>query len=344
MASLEPSAVRELTIENLTSTVVSSNRVEGRILDASEVHSSVVRQLGIDTGEIVGQTHTADGPAMLMVDATVNYDQPLTVERLLGWHRLLFKNEDCSDIAGIGKWRDDVSGTAQVLRGPVNRWRNLYQPPPSTDLDAEIDALVDWLERPGETDPVVRAAIAHLWFMTLYPFDAGNGQLATALTEMALARAEGTSERCYSISEQSYGERAPYYRVLQHTQNGTLDISEWLQWYLECFEGAIEVSENRLSRDFARARFWRVHQNISFNERQRGMLDLLLRGHKEEIKAAEWATNTGRSHFTAVRDINDLIDQGILERMAGEGRLTSYALSGDWKFDEESVRERWRMP
>ena len=198
--SLEPRAVRELTVESLAKTIVSSSRIEGRSLDADEVRSSVGEHLGINRGEGVSQTRAAHGPVLMMIDATVNHDQPITLERLLDWHRDLFRNEDGFAEADTGSWRDDGFGQAQLLRGPVRRWREGYEPPPAAYLDAEMRAFIDWFEGQGDADPIIRAAVAHLWFMTLCPFVAGSGQIATALTEMALARADGTSERCYNIS------------------------------------------------------------------------------------------------------------------------------------------------
>ena len=332
MDSLGFETNQELTVDTLTTSVVSSSRIEGEILDIEQVRSSVARQLGLDVGGASHSDRNVDGVVQMMLDASENCDKPLTMKRLLSWHRSLFptgfNNMGCIT---VGRWRDDARGPMRVVSGPIGRQRVHFEAPASVVLVNEMEAFIDWFNRPADADWVVRSAVAHLWFVTIHPFDDGNGRIARALTDLALARSDGTSQRTYSMSEQILKERSTYYRVLEQTQRASLDVTDWLMWFLVCMQRSINTSEDKLSAVLSKTRFWQEHQRTPFNARQRNMVDRLFDGFEGNLTTSRWARITKCSHDTALRDITVLIEQGILARNPGGGRRTSYRLSEVWR-------------
>ena len=324
---------RELTVDTVVTSVVSSSRIEGETLDAGQVRSSVARRLGLDVGGVSPSDRSVDGVVEMMIDATERCEELLTKDRLFGWHGALFPTGfNNMGPVNVGKWRDDATGPMRVVSGPIGRQRVHFEAPPAGALDGEMGAFIDWFNRPDDTDWVIRAALAHLWFVTIHPFDDGNGRIARALTDMALARSDGTSQRSYSMSDQVLKERRDYYRLLEQTQRGTLDITDWMMWFLACLERSIDASEEKLSAVISKSRFWRAHQHVPFNTRQRNMVNRLIDGFSGNLTTSRWARMTRCSHDTALRDITDLIDRGILVRNPGGGRRTSYSIADvlDW--------------
>ena len=317
----------EAMLSTLTQDVVKSSEIEGKILDVDQVRSSIARRLGIDIGALIPTDHDVEGVVEMMLDATRNYDKPLTAERLFDWHASLFPTgrSGISRIV-VGAWRDDSSGAMQVVSGAIGHERVHFQAPEAARLSKEMDAFLKWFEDKSETDPVLRAAIAHLWFVSIHPFEDGNGRIARAIADMALARSENSQRPFYSMSTQIRQERSAYYKILESTQKGDLDITNWLDWFLGCLGRAIFGAEDILAKVFAKAQFWEKHGNLSFNPRQRDMLNRLLDDFKGKLTSSKWAKIEKCSPDTALRDINELIYFGILTKDAGGGRSTSYSL------------------
>jgi len=317
----------EAMLSTLTQDVVKSSEIEGKILDAEQVRSSIARRLGIDIGALVPADRDVEGVVEMMLDATENYNRPLSAERLFDWHASLFPTgrSGMSKI-NVGAWRDDSSGAMQVVSGAIGREHVHFQAPDTARLKKEMNAFLKWFEERSETDPVLRAAIAHLWFVTIHPFEDGNGRIARAIADMALARSEKSQRRFYSMSMQIRHERSVYYQILETTQKGDLDISEWLDWFLGCLGRAIDGAEAILEKVFAKAQFWEKHGKLSLNARQRDMLNLLLDNFKGKLTSLKWAKIEKCSPDTALRDINELIAHGVLKKDAGGGRSTSYLL------------------
>ncbi len=313
-------------LETLTEEVQKSSEIEGEQLDRSQVRSSIARRLGMDAGSVAPVDRAVEGVVEMALDATRRYDAPLTAERLFGWHAALFP----TGFSGmhrvrVGAWRDDSRGPMQVVSGPIGRERVHYVAPDASRLDAEMARFLGWFEAPDGTDPVLRAAIAHLWFVTIHPFDDGNGRIARAIADMALARSEGSPDRFYSMSAQIRIERNEYYQALEWTQKGDLDITEWLVWFLGCLERAIVGTEGVLAAVLRKARFWRALAGTSLSDRQRLMLNRLLDGFHGKLTTRKWSQLAKCSHDTALRDIQGLIDRGVLVQDAA-GRSTSYSL------------------
>ena len=334
--SLDIASRKRLTAYTLASSIVSSARVPDRrhgrnFLDPEHVRSAVARQLGLNYEPAPNPSETspleleAEGSSTVVVDATQNCFEPLTVDRLLGWHRALFPAELYdADRFAIGQWRTSDEE-------PNRRGRVLYGAPPAQAVESEMEALLNWFNGPDETDLVIKAAVAHLWLACIRPFDDGNGRIARAITDMALARSDGTSHRPYGMSEQILKEDVNYDAVLRSTRRGTLDITNWMKWFVECLLKCLGASEEGLEPGLRKVRFWQSHQRSSFNVRQRTALTLLLNDPEAIVTAAGWEHQAGCSRDTALRDINDLIGRGILVRNPGEGRLTSYALLEFWR-------------
>lgn len=318
----------EAMLQTLTQDVLKSSEIEGEILDQNQVRSSIARRLGLDIGGLMPADRHVEGVVEMMLDATQNFDKPLTVERLFDWHAAMFPTgrSGMSKIT-VGAWRDDKSGPMQVVSGPYGRQRIHYEAPAAQRLDKEMNAFLDWLNDNAAIDPVLKAGIAHLWFVTIHPFDDGNGRIARAIADMALARSEQTSQRFYSMSAQIRQERKAYYDMLERTQKGDLDITEWLAWFLGCLDRAFEGAEDTLANVLRKARFWEKHAAAGFNDRQRDMLDRLLTGFEGKLTSSKWAKIEKCSPDTALRDINELLEHGILEKEAAGGRSTSYTLA-----------------
>lgn len=318
----------EAVLRTLTQDVVKSSEIEGEILDEAQVRSSIGRRLGMDIGAAASVDRNVEGVVEMMLDATQRYGEPLTADRLFGWHASLFPTgySGVSKIT-VGGWRTDEKGPMQVVSNPYGRSRVHYEAPAAPLLEKEMQAFLDWFNGPAALDPVLKAAIAHLWFVTLHPFDDGNGRIARAIADLALARADGTAQRFYSLSAQIQLERRQYYDILERTQKGDLDITAWLRWFLECLDRALNGAEGILGTVLKKAAFWKRHGMSSMNDRQRDMVNRLLDGFTGKLTSSRWAKIEKCSPDTALRDITDLMNRGILQKDAAGGRSTSYSLS-----------------
>jgi Fic family protein len=319
----------EANLQSLTEEVIKSSEIEGEVLNRDQVRSSIARRLGIDIGALTSADRHVEGVVEMMIDATGKYDTPLTSERLFGWHAALFPTgRSGMRKITVGTWRDDKSGPMQVVSGPISRERVHYEAPQAAALDTEMSAFIDWFNNNNGLDPVLKAAVAHLWFVTIHPFDDGNGRIARALADMALARSEKSAQRFYSMSAQIQQERNAYYDILESTQKADLDITPWLQWFLGCLGRAFDGAEMILASVLKKASFWRTHEGESFNDRQRAIMDRLLNGGLEgNLTSSKWAQLAKCSQDTALRDIDDLVSRGILAKDAAGGRSTSYSLA-----------------
>ncbi|MBI2315551.1 MAG: Fic family protein [Betaproteobacteria bacterium] len=319
---------RAAVLQTLAQEVVTSSEIEGEFLDPDQVRSSIARRLGIDIGGLTPADRHVEGAVEMMLDATQKYEQPLDEERLFAWHAALFPaGRSGMRRIKVGAWRDDSSGPMQVVSGPVGRERVHYQAPPASQLDQEMKTFIAWFNSEPSLDPVLKAAVAHLWLVTIHPFDDGNGRIARAVAEMALARSEQTSQRFYSMSAQIREEKGAYYDVLESTQKGDLDITLWLRWFLGCLDRAFDGAEKILANVFKKARFWEKHAGAAFNQRQRGMLNRLLADFEGKLTSSKWAKLEKCSQDTALRDIDDLVARGILAKEAPGGRSTGYRLA-----------------
>jgi Fic family protein len=317
----------EAVFQTLTLDVLKSSEIEGEILDREQVRSSIARHLGIDIGALVPVSRNIEGVVEMTLDATQNYDKPLTKERLFGWHASLFP----TGYSGmrkikVGAWRDDSTGPMQVVSGPHGHERVHFEAPAADRLEREMTLFLDWFNRDDGTDFVLRAGIAHLWFVTIHPFEDGNGRIARALTDMMLARSEQSSQRFYSMSAQIRNERDTYYGGLEETQKGTLDITVRLEWFLDCLGRALDGVEATLSVVFRKAHFWESYAGAPFNDRQRLVLNKLLHGFEGKLTSSKWAKLAKCSQDTALRDILELMERGILAKDPAGGRSTSYSL------------------
>lgn len=318
----------EAVLATLTEDVLKSSEIEGEILDKDQVRSSIARRLGMEIGALAPADRYIEGVVEMMLDATQKYSESLTYERLFAWHAALFPTgrSGMTKII-VGAWRDDGSGPMQVVSGPVGRERVHYEAPSAPRLEAEMSAFLKWFNDEAVLDPVLKAALAHLWFVTIHPFDDGNGRIARAIADMALARSEQSAQRFYSMSAQIRLERTAYYDILEATQKGDLDVTVWLEWFLSCLDRAIKGAEDTLSGVLRKARFWETIKHQPLNKRQRTVINRLLEGFDGKLTSSKWATLTKSSPDTALRDITDLVKRGILIRDAGGGRSTSYSLA-----------------
>jgi Fic family protein len=327
MAALGFSQRCEAVLATITVDVVKSSEIEGEILNASQVRSSVARRLGIDIAGMVATDRKVDGVVEMMLDATQRYDKPLTKLRLLGWHCMLFPdNQDRINQLKVGKWRDDKNGPMQVVSGAIGREKVHFQAPSAERVANEMKLFMAWANQRQAIDPVLKAALAHLWFVTIHPFEDGNGRIARAIADWALARADGSTERFYSMSSQIRLDRNRYYDMLQTTQTSSLDITDWVAWFLDCLARAITNAEVTLASVLGRAQFWEKHALKIVNPRQQLMLDKLLNGFEGKLSTTKWAQLTKCSQDTAQRDIQGLINQGMLVKDDAGGRSTSYSL------------------
>lgn len=329
MEALGFSLRAEAVLATLTEDVLKSSEIEGEVLDRDQVRSSIARRLGLDIGALTPADRNVEGVVEMILDATQKFADPLTDERLFGWHSALFPTGRSGMTRIIvGTWRDDATGPMQVVSGPIGRERVHYQAPVAPRLDAEMSTFLKWFEAEAALDPVLKAALAHLWFVTIHPFDDGNGRIARAIADMALARSEQSPQRFYSMSAQIRAERKAYYDILEATQKGDLDITAWLEWFLACLDHAIEGAERTLSSVLHKVRFWEAIEDQTLNERQRDMINRVLNEFEGKLTSSKWATITKSSQDTALRDITELVERGILVRDPGGGRSTSYSLAG----------------
>lgn len=314
----------EALLSTLTLDVVKSSEIEGELLNVEQVRSSIAKRLGIDYAGMVNSSKDVEGVVEMMLDATQNYNKPLTETRLFGWHAALFPT-GWSGMHRIetGRYR---KGEMQVVSGPMGKEKIHYQAPESSRVKHEMGVFLDWFNREPETDAVLKSAIAHFWFIIIHPFDDGNGRIGRALSDLLLARSEESSLRFYSLSNQILTEKKAYYAILQKVQHSPGDITEWLNWFLHCMYRALNATEQNLSRVFQKADFWDKHQDTILNSRQRLILNKLLDGFDGKLKTSKWAKITKCSADTALRDIRDLIEKGILKQEEPGGRSTNYVL------------------
>jgi Fic family protein len=328
MEALGFSLRREAQLEALILDVLKSSEIEGEKLDADQVRSSIARRLGLDTAGTVAPDRDVEGVVEMMLDATQNCTQPLTEERLCSWHAALFPTgRSGMRKVVVGAWRDDSGGPMQVVSGAVGKESVHYDAPAAALLPKEMAAFFEWANSAHDnTDPVLKAGLAHLWFVTVHPFDDGNGRIARAIADWQLARSDNSAQRFYSMSAQIRAERNDYYEILERTQKGTLDITLWLQWFLGCLGRAFDATELTLGNVLRKAQFWERSAGQSINARQRAILNLLLEGLEGKLTTQKWAKLTRCSHDTALRDIHALIETGLLQKDPGGGRSTSYSL------------------
>lgn len=317
----------EAYLETLSQDVLKSSEIEGEILDTQQVRSSIARKLGINIGGLVSSEREVDGIVEIMMDATQNYNSDLTEERLYGWHSALFPTgRSGMHKIIVGNWRDDSAGPMQVVSGPLGKETIHFEAPWSTVLQAEMVQFMNWINSPNGNDPVINAAISHLWYLSIHPFEDGNGRIARALSDMMLCRSEYKTQRFYSMSSQIKEEKNQYYTILESTQKGSLDITEWLVWFLECLRSAIDSSTILVDKIMVKHKFWNEHQSVTFNERQIKIIELLFGGFYGNLNTSKWAKINKCSQDTALRDIQDLIKKNILEKSTSGGRSTTYAI------------------
>lgn len=318
----------EALLRTLTEDVLKSSEIEGEKLDEAQVRSSIARRLGLEIAGLVPADRDVEGVVEMMLDATQGYDKKLTKTRLYNWHAALFP-AGRSGLTRIvtGAWRDDSHGQMQIVSGPIGREKVHHQAPEASMVDTEMAAFLKWLESERGIDPVLKAGVAHLWFVTVHPFEDGNGRIARAIADMALARSEDSPQRSYSMSAQIRAERNVYYDMLEKTQKGDLDITPWLIWFLECLGRAIDGADGMLNAVLRKAQFWNRLASVTISDRQRKVLNRLLDGFEGKLTSSKYANLTKTSQDTASRDIADLIEKGVLARDPGGGRSTSYSLA-----------------
>ncbi|MBM3411062.1 MAG: Fic family protein [Bacteroidetes bacterium] len=325
MNALGFSAKEEATLTALTLDVVKSSEIEGELLNYDQVRSSIAWRLGIKTAGLVPSSRHIEGIVEMMLDATQRHNLPLTKKRLFGWHAALFPTGYSGPYEiEVGRYR---TGEMQVVSGAMGKEKVHYEAVKPELVKAEMDKLLDWLNNDNQLDPVLKAAIAHFWFIIIHPFDDGNGRIGRAITDMLLARSERSGERFYSMSSQILVERKQYYDTLQKVQHSTGDITEWLEWFLQCLKNAMLATENTTQRILRKAEFWKLHEQTPINERQRLMLNKLFDGFDGKLQTSKWAKITKTSTDTALRDIKDLIEKGILQQTEKVGRNADYELS-----------------
>jgi len=319
----------EASLSAVTEDVVQTSAIEGETLNVASVRSSVARRLGVDIGALAPVDRHVDGVVDMVLDATRNASPPLTLERLFGWHAALFPTgySGMSRIP-VGGWRDDSTGPMQVISGAIGRARVHFEAPPASCLPAEMDRFLAWLNDSNSKEPaLLRAGLGHLWFVTLHPFDDGNGRVARAIGDLLLARAEASPQRFYSLSAQIQRERKAYYDMLELTQKGNMNVTAWLEWFLTTLLKAVEQAHATLDQVLAKAKFWQQAATIPMNERQIKVLNRLLDGFEGKLTTSKWAALSKCSSDTALRDITDLLQHGVLQKTDAGGRSTSYEIN-----------------
>jgi Fic family protein len=319
----------EASLSALTEDVIKTSEIEGEHLNVESVRSSIARRLGVDIGALAPVDRHVEGVVEMVLDATANCNAPVTGERLFGWHAALFPT-GYSGLTRlkVGGWRDDANGPMQVVSGPVGRQRVHFEAPPAGRLPNEMDRFLDWVNGASTDPPLIKAGLAHLWFVTLHPFDDGNGRIARAIGDLLLARADGSSQRFYSLSAQIQRERKAYYDILERTQKDSMDVTRWLAWFLETLHQAVGQAQHTLDAVLGKARFWQRWATTPLNERQVKLLNRLLDGFEGKLTSSKWAVIGRCSADTALRDITDLVERGALRKSAAGGRSTSYELNG----------------
>ncbi len=318
----------EAYLQTLTEDVVKSSEIEGEELDRDQVRSSIARRLGLDISGLVPADRDVEGVVEMMLDATGRYDKSLTEERLFAWHASLFPvGRSGMRRIIVGNWRDDRDGPMQVVSGAVGREKVHFEAPPAERLPEEMARFLDWFEKPSDIDPLLTAGLAHLWFVTIHPFDDGNGRIARAIADMVLSRSESSRRRFYSMSSQIRRERKEYYSTLESSQRGGVDVTQWQRWFLKCLLRAIEGAQNTLGSVLRKAHFWERFATEPLNERQIDILNILMDGIEGKLTTSKWAKMAKCSQDTAYRDILDLLQRGALQKDPGGGRSTSYSLA-----------------
>lgn len=312
----------------LTDDVVKTSEIEGDHLNVASVRSSIARRLGVDIGALAPVDRHVEGVVEMVLDASSNCVQPVTDERLFGWHAALFPT-GYSGMARIklAAWRDDATGLMQVISGPMGRQKLHFEAPPADRLPSEMARFLDWLNADSDVLPLLRAGLGHLWFITLHPFDDGNGRIARAVGDLLLARADHSPQRFYSLSAQIQRDRKAYYEILERTQKGDMDVTDWLVWFLESLQRALDQAHQNLDAVLTKARFWQRWAATPLNERQVKVLNRLLDGFDGKLTSSKWAAISKCSADTALRDINELLARGVLRKTAGGGRSTGYELN-----------------
>jgi Fic family protein len=318
----------QASLAALTEDVVKTSEIEGEMLNVDSVRSSIARRLGVEIGALAPVDRHVEGVVDMVLDATAHCEAPVSRERLLGWHAALFPT-GYSGLARIkvGEWRDDAGGPMQVVSGPIGRRRVHFEAPPAERLKTEIRRFLDWLNGTSSQPPLIKAGLGHLWFVTLHPFDDGNGRIARAIGDLLLARADGSPHRFYSLSAQIQRERNAYYDILERTQKRSLEVTEWLAWFLDALHRSVDQAQQTLDAVLVKSRFWQRWATTPLNERQVKLLNRLLDGFEGKLTSSKWAAIAKCSPDTALRDITDLLERGVLRRSEAGGRSTSYELS-----------------
>lgn len=318
----------EATLQAMTIEVIKSNEIEGQTLDADQVRSSIARRLGMDIAGLVPSDRHVDGVVEVILDATRKYKESLTIDRLCAWQSALFPSgRSGMQKIVVGAWRDNkADDPMQVVSGAMGKERVHFQAPSSEVLDHEMRQFMSWFNSSNDLHPILKAAIAHLWFVTIHPFDDGNGRIARTIADMQLARADGTPQRFYSMSAQIRMERNDYYDILEKTQKGSMDITVWMEWFLGCLDRALMTADTTTGGVIEKARYWEYLLTKNLNDRQRLMMNLLLDGFVGKLNSSKWAKITKCSQDTALRDIQDLMNQNVLAKEQSGGRSTTYIL------------------
>jgi len=320
----------QATLRVLAEDVLKTSEIEGETLNPDLVRSSIARRLGVDISALAPTDRQVDGVVDMVLDATQRHHELLTQERLFGWHAALFPTGYSSlTKIRVGQWSDDAQGPMQVVSGAIHRQKVHYEAPPAHLLDAEMMDFLNWFNVDQHDDPVIKAGLAHLWFVTIHPFEDGNGRIARAVGDMALSRAEQSTQRYYSLSAQIQRERNDYYYRLEATQKGSMDVTDWLEWFLACLLRAVQGAEEMLAQVLAKARFWQHWAGMPMNDRQIKLLNTLLDGFDGKLTSSKWAAIGKCSQDTALRDITELLERGILKKSEASGRSTSYELMPD---------------
>ncbi len=314
----------EAKLTTLTLDVLKSSEIEGEKLDFQQVRSSIARKLGINLGGIVSSTRNVDGVVEMTLDATQNFLTHLSNERLFAWHAALFPTGYSGMLKiEVGQYR---TGEMQIVSGALGKEKVHFEAVPAKNVNREMNKFLLWFNNIDGIDPVIKAAVAHFWFIIIHPFDDGNGRIARAISDLLLCRADKSSERYYSMSNQILIERKKYYAILQKVQHNNRDITEWIKWYLSCLKNALQVTEETIQKVFEKNQFWQIHEQTAFNARQRMVLNKLLDGFNGKLKTSKWAKITKCSSDTALRDIKDLINKNVLRQESQGGRSTNYEL------------------
>ena len=317
----------EAVLDTLTDDIVRTNEIEGENFDADEVRSSVAQKLGMDISGLPNVSRHVDGVVEMMMDATQNFDKPLNEERMYGWHAALFPiGRSGIHKIRVGEWRVDERGPMQILSGAIGKEKVHYIAPEATRLNDEMKLFIDWFNADKGVEPVIKSAIAHLWFVSIHPFSDGNGRIARALGDCLLARADRTKQRFYSMSSAIMKSKKGYYNILESTQKGGMDVTQWLVWYFERLIEAIEATSETLSKIMIKAKFWETHKTTQFNDRQVKMINKLQSDFVGKLHSSKWAKMTGVHRDTARKDIQDLIEKGVLAAAGEGGRSTNYVL------------------